>query len=153
MSPLGHLLANAFLVHHEQNWLDSFPLKYWPLYYQWYVDDIYVLFKSSNYLKQFRSYLSSCHANTSFFIETEQNNKIWFLDVNVIHEQHKFITSVYRKPNLKVKINSIIIFPLKTLFPKFLNHNSVIILPLKTLFPKFRCKSGVIYRFQCGLSN
>ena len=34
----------------------------------------------------------------SFNIETEQNNKISFLDVNVIREQGKFVTSVYRKP-------------------------------------------------------
>ena len=34
----------------------------------------------------------------SFTIETEQNNKISFLDVNVIREQGKFTTSVYRKP-------------------------------------------------------
>ena len=33
-----------------------------------------------------------------FTIETEQNKKISFLDVNVIHEQGKFITSVYQKP-------------------------------------------------------
>ena len=34
----------------------------------------------------------------SFTIETEQNNKISFLDVIVIREQSKFTTSVYRKP-------------------------------------------------------
>ena len=34
----------------------------------------------------------------SFTIETEQNNKISFLNVNVIREQGKFITSVYQKP-------------------------------------------------------
>ena len=34
----------------------------------------------------------------SFTIETEQNNKISFLDINVFHEQGKFITSAYRKP-------------------------------------------------------
>ena len=33
----------------------------------------------------------------SFTKETEQNNKISFLDVNVIRQQGKFITSVYRK--------------------------------------------------------
>ena len=33
-SLLGPLLANAFLAHHEQNWLDSCPLEYRPLYYQ-----------------------------------------------------------------------------------------------------------------------
>ena len=31
-SPLGPSLANAFLAHHEQNWLDSCLLKYRPLY-------------------------------------------------------------------------------------------------------------------------
>ena len=32
------------------------------------------------------------------FLETEQNNKISFLDVNIIHKQNTFVTSVYRKP-------------------------------------------------------
>ena len=36
----------------------------------------------------------TCHS-----LETEQNNKISFLDVNVLCEQGKFITSVYRKPS------------------------------------------------------
>ena len=58
-SPLGPSLANAFLAHHEQNWLDSCPLEYRPLYYQRYVDDIFVLFKSSDHLKRFQSYLNS----------------------------------------------------------------------------------------------
>ena len=34
----------------------------------------------------------------SFTIETNYNNKISFLDVNVICKQVKFITSVCRKP-------------------------------------------------------
>ena len=34
----------------------------------------------------------------SFTVETEQNNKISSLDVNVIGEQGKFTTSAYRKP-------------------------------------------------------
>ena len=94
-SPLGPSLANAFLAHHEQNWLDSFPLEYRSTYYRRYVDDIFVLFKSSDHLKRFQSYLNSCHANMLFTIETEQNNKILFLDVNVISEQGRFVTSVY----------------------------------------------------------
>ena len=38
----------------------------------------------------------------SFTIETEQNNKISFLDIIVIREQSKFTTSVYRKPTFSV---------------------------------------------------
>ena len=33
----------------------------------------------------------------SFTIETEQNKKLSFLDVNVISDQSKFITSIYQK--------------------------------------------------------
>ena len=97
-SPLGPALANAFLTHHEQNWLDNCLLVYRPLYYRWYVDDLFVLFKSSDHLKRFQSYLNSCNVNMRFTMETEQNNKISFLYVNVICEQSKFITSVYQIP-------------------------------------------------------
>ena len=33
----------------------------------------------------------------TFTVETEQNNKLLFLNVKIICEQTKFITSVYRK--------------------------------------------------------
>ena len=57
-----------------------------------------MLFKSSDHLKRFQSYLNPCHVSMSFTIETEQKNKISFLDANVIREQGEFITSVHRKP-------------------------------------------------------
>ena len=95
--PLGPSLATASLAYHEQNRLDKYPLEYRPLYYRRYVDDIFVPFKSSDHLKRFQNYLNSCHVNMPFVIEIEQNNKISFLDVNVIREQRQ-PTSVYRKP-------------------------------------------------------
>ena len=67
-SPLG---PNSFLTHHEKNWLDSRALEYRPSYYWRYVDDIFVLFKLSDHLKRFQSYLNSSHVNMSFTIETE----------------------------------------------------------------------------------
>ena len=70
-TPLGSSLANAFLAHHEQNWLDSFPLEKRLSYYRRYVDNIFVLPKSSDDLKRFQSYLNSSHVNMSFIIETE----------------------------------------------------------------------------------
>ena len=97
-SPWEPSLANAFLAHHGKIWLDKCPLKYRPWYYRSYVDDIFVLFKSSDHLKWFQIYLNSRHANMSFTIETEQTNKISFLDIHVIREQGKFTTTVYWKP-------------------------------------------------------
>ena len=85
--------------HHEQNWLDSCPFEYRPSYYRPYVDDIFVLFKSSDHLKRhyYQSYLNSCKVNMTFIVETKQKNKISFFVVNIIHEQGKFILSFYRK--------------------------------------------------------
>ena len=56
-----------------------------------------MLFKSSYHLKRFQSYFNSCHVNMTFTVATEQSNKISFLDVSIICEEGKFITSVYRK--------------------------------------------------------
>ena len=97
-SPLGPTLANAFLVYHEKNWLEHCPMEYRSLYYRRYVDDIFVLFNSAEHLKRFYSYLNSRHLNISLTIENEKDNRISFLDVNIIREKDKFTTSVYRKP-------------------------------------------------------
>ena len=97
-SPLGPMLANAFLVYHEKNQLEHCPVEYRPLYYRRYVDDIIVLCNSPEHLKFFHSYLNSFHLNISFTIENEKDNKVSFLDVNIIREKDKFTTSVHCKP-------------------------------------------------------
>ena len=64
--PLGPTLANAFLCHHERNWLDNCPIELKPVLYRRYVDDIFLLFKSPENLPLFRNYMNSCHPNMSF---------------------------------------------------------------------------------------
>ena len=44
--------------------------------------------------KYFQDFLNSCHINMSLSMETEKENKLSFLDVEVICEQGKFITTV-----------------------------------------------------------
>ena len=61
-------------------------------------DNIFVLFNSPEHLKRFQSYLNSRHVNISFTIENEKDNRMFFFDVNIIREQGKFTSSVYRKP-------------------------------------------------------
>ena len=51
-SPLGPSLANAFLAHYEQVWLDDCLDELEPVYYKRYVDDILVLFRSPHYLEK-----------------------------------------------------------------------------------------------------
>ena len=81
-SPLGPSLANAFLAYHEQNGPDSCSLEYRPLYYQQNVEDILVVFKSSDHLIGFQSYFNCCHVNMKFTVATEQNNN----SISVLHE-------------------------------------------------------------------
>ena len=52
-SPLGPSLANAFLAHYEQIWLNDCPDEFKPVYYKRYVDDIFVLFWSPHRLEKF----------------------------------------------------------------------------------------------------
>ena len=97
-SPLGPSLANAFLSYHEKNWLNNCPQGFKPVFYRRYVDDIFILFKSNDHLKYFQDFLNSCHIIISFSMETEKENKLSFLDVEIIREQGKFTTTIYRKP-------------------------------------------------------
>ena len=97
-SPLGPSLANAFLCHHEQQWLNDCPSEFKPVYYRRYVDDVFVLFSSPRHLPLFQDYLNNKHANISFTIENENDGKLPFLDVLVSRESDKFVTDIYRKP-------------------------------------------------------
>ena len=89
----------------QKNWFDRCPLEYRPLYYWWYVDGIFVLFKSCDQFKWLQGYLTSCHSNMSFAIKTEQNNNVSFLDANDICEQGTYTTKVYQKPILSGAYN------------------------------------------------
>ena len=97
-SPLVLNLANVLLVCHEKNWVEHCSVEYRPLYYRRYVDDIFVLFNSAEHLKRFYSYLNSRHLNISLIVENEKDNRMPFLDINIIREKDKFTTSVIHKP-------------------------------------------------------
>ena len=97
-SPLGPILANIFLSHYEENWLNKCPIEFKPSFYRRYVDDIFVLFESSESASLFREYMSSKHQNINFTVEQENVGSLSFLDVKICRKNGKFVTSVYRKP-------------------------------------------------------
>ena len=102
MQQWDHLLDPPWLKHFyhtmKKNWLNSCPQGFKPVFYRRYVDDIFVLFKPNDYLKYFQEFLNSCHFNMSFSMEAERQSTFSFLDIEVIREQIKFSTSIYRKP-------------------------------------------------------
>ena len=96
-SPLGPALANAFLAHHETLWLEECPLSFAPIFFTRYVDDIFVLLRSSDHITRLAEYLSSRHPNIKFTYELENNNTLPFLDVNVFRDAGRFSSTVHRK--------------------------------------------------------
>ena len=96
-SPLGPVLANAFLCHYETKWLEECPLSFMPIFYARYVDDIFVLLRSKEHIINLAHYLSSKHRNINFTYEEENNNLLPFLDVNVYRDAGKFSSTVHRK--------------------------------------------------------
>ena len=96
--PLGPILGNIFLSHHEGNWLNKCPIDFKPSSYRKYVDDIFVLSESSETADSFREYMSSKHLKINFTVEQETVGWLSFLDVKICRENGKLVTSVYRKP-------------------------------------------------------
>ena len=96
-SPLAPILANIFLSHWEQIWLDNCPLQFKPDYYRRYVDDTFVLFRDESHVNKFNKYLNSRHANIRFSCEVENDHVLNFLDI-LIRREDRFVTSIYRKP-------------------------------------------------------
>ena len=97
-SPLGPSLANTFLAHHEQIWLNDCPDEFKPVFYKRYVDGIFVLFRSPHHLQTFNEYLNTKHANIKFTNEKEVNGSLAFLDVLISRNNKGFTTTVYHKP-------------------------------------------------------
>ena len=67
-------------------------------FYRRYVDDIFILFKSSESVDSFRENMSSKYQNMKFTVEQENVSSLLFLDIKVCRKNGKFVTSVYRKP-------------------------------------------------------
>ena len=125
-SLLGPLPANTFMSFYEQKWLNNCPSSLKPLLYRRYVDDCFLLFRSSDYVPLFLDHLNQQHANITFTTEIERDGKLPFLDIDISRSESKFATSVYRKP---------------TFTDLFTNFNSFIPLTYKQNLP-----SCLVYR-------
>ena len=97
-SPLGPTLANVFMCHFENIWLENCPSHFKPIVYRRFADDTFLLFRSKNHVEKFRNYLNKQHKNIKFTSEIEENGSLSLLDIKISRENNKFVTSVYRKP-------------------------------------------------------
>ena len=157
-SPISATLANIFLCHYEEIWLDECPIEFKPHTYYRYVDDTFMLFHHESHIPLFLNYLNSKHNKIKFTNEIESNNKLSFLDVKVTRENNNFITDVYRKPTftglglnfnsftpIKYKINNIkcLLFRTYEICSSFsLLHKQIVF--LKTYFVNNCYSSSII---------
>ena len=94
-SPLGPSLANIFVGYYEAL---LFKRVNKPLMYYRYVDDTFAVFTDEDECNEFFSHLNSLYPSLRFTLEKECNGTLPFLDVLVEKNDHKFVTSIYRKP-------------------------------------------------------
>ena len=97
-SPLGPTLANVFMCHFENIWLENCPAHFKPIVYRRFVDDTFLLFRTKDHVEKFKNYLNKQHKNIKFTLEIEENGSLSFLDITITRENNKFVTSVYCKP-------------------------------------------------------
>ena len=94
-SPLGPLMANAFMCMPEERLDDSGSM---PSYYRRYVDDTIAIFPSHLAHEQFLAHLNTLHPSIRFTAELADNGVLPFIGVNCLHTDSTIQTSVYHKP-------------------------------------------------------
>ena len=96
--PLEPTLGNVFMCHFENMWLENCPTQFKPVLYRIYVDNTFLLFRSTEHVEKLKKYLNRQHKNIAFTSEMEQNGSLSSLDIKISCEKNKSVTSVYRKP-------------------------------------------------------
>ena len=95
-SPLGPVLANLLVKFYKKQWLNEFNFCKVFLY-RCQVDGISCLFNCEvDTMKSF-DYLNSRHLNIKFTFETQNGDKLAFLDILISHENDNFCKSVFYK--------------------------------------------------------
>ena len=97
-SPLEPTLANVFMCHFENIWLENCPAYFKPILYRWIVDDTFLLCWTKDHVEKFKNYLNKQHKNIKFMSEIEENGSLSFLDITITCESNKFVRSIHCKP-------------------------------------------------------
>lgn len=96
-SPLSPIVSNLVMEDVEKRALSKLSFK--PILYKRYVDDILTVIPTNNITELFNIF-NSIDDSIQFTLETEKNNKINFLDLEIQKtENGKLITNWYKKPS------------------------------------------------------
>ena len=94
-SPLGPLMANAFMCNIEEQLTNQNKM---PTFYKRYVDDTLNIMPDVQAASTFLSTLNEIHPSISFTMELEKNGKLPFLGMEITRNKTRLDRKVYRKP-------------------------------------------------------
>ena len=94
-SPLGPLMANAFMCNIEEQLTYQNKM---PAFYKRYVDDTLSKMPDVSSAFEFLSTLNEIHPSVGFTMELEENGNLPFLGMVIIRNGPRLDTKVYRKP-------------------------------------------------------
>jgi hypothetical protein len=98
-TPVTGTIADIVLQYYQQLILKHMPETKAIIYYNRYVDDILIIFNSTNTSQeQITNTINPIHSNLAFTLTRENNNRINFLDLLFIKNKNKLETDIYRKP-------------------------------------------------------
>ena len=104
------VLANLFMGHHENIWLDQYGDSE-VLFYRRYVGDTLCLFHSERDATLFFNYINNQHPNIRFTMDRESDHVLPFLDVLINNtDPHQSVTTVYRKKTFTGLLTSYLSF-------------------------------------------
>ena len=95
-SPVSAVIANLYMESFEEQAITTSSYK--PMIWKRYMDNTFTILDREN-VDDFFLYLNNQQPSICFTMETENNNKLAFLDTAVLREPDGHLTtSVYRKP-------------------------------------------------------
>ena len=94
-SPLGPLLANAFMCSIEETLERDGKM---PTYYKRFVDDTLTIMPNKTSAGNSLDILNQCHSSIKFTMETESNGTLLFLGTQLLNKHTRVETKVYVKP-------------------------------------------------------
>ena len=94
-SPLGPLLANAFMCSIEETLQREGKV---PTYYKRFVDDTLTIIPNKTSADNFLDILNQCHSSIKFTMEAESNSMLPFLGTQLLNKHTRVETKVYVKP-------------------------------------------------------
>ena len=99
-SPLSSIMAEIFLQHFEQRKIKFLLEDKRILYYNRYVDDIFMIYNQSKITpQQILEQFNTQNKNLKFTMNEEVNSQISYLDLNLINtNEQKIKLEIYRKP-------------------------------------------------------